>query len=177
MKKVSILENVATTIKKIWKESDILPDDIKVTTRTFDDGSLKITERKTVALITVLPTQFSRKLSFEQMRTYYFDVAFIVPDEDIEDFDLFVTDDTSPALPNLHTMGEEIMGALDMLVSAKYDDKYNVVYSPYAQVIAPEWSITDKVGHLTFSVIQRMQNDTQIPSFDGNNLNLKGGIK
>ena len=121
-------------------------------TEPFDDGSF-IFPSFLVNQINVVAT---RKLNHEQMRTYSFDIAYFVDiDEDNR--------------ATLNAAGDKLMGWFEAVL----DDNSNL----YAHIISPSWSIVDKVGHFTFSVIQRMQEDNPEQSFNSGNLNYTGGIK
>ncbi len=121
-------------------------------TELSNDGSFATP----LLFVTQQPSQFPRKLGNELMRTSNFDVAYFV-------------DVDSNNLATLNAAGEKIMAELNVIVDENL--------KPYAQVISPDWSITDKVGHCTFSVIQRMQDDTSEESFSEGNLDINGGIK
>lgn len=121
-------------------------------TELANDGSF-ITP---LLLVRVTSTQYPRKLNKEQMRATLLDVAYFV-------------DVDGNNLEALNAAGEKIMSELDVII----DENGN----PYLQVISPDWQITDKVGHLTFSVIQRMQFEDNRKVFGLDDLEAKGGIK
>lgn len=121
-------------------------------TELANDGSF-ITP---LLLVRVTSTQYPRKLNKEQMRATLLDVAYFV-------------DVDGNNLEALNAAGEKIMSELDVIIDENG--------KPYLQVIAPDWQITDKVGHLTFSVIQRMQFEDNSKVFGLDDLEAKGGIK